>query len=153
MRSPKFSQRLVLAGVLAAFPLLLRAEDVEKPFTYNGNGIAVESCVCLEGLVWRGVTSGGEVGYWRFIGPGEPGFGVFTLNAGYHFVDRRKFKRFDPFVNAAVLGLGVSSRGGVGSYGGVGGGLNYWFKPQFEVGRGQVGKGGIVRDPELHRAA
>ncbi len=26
-------------------------------------------------------------------------------------------------------------------------------KPQFEVGRGQVGKGGIVRDPALHTAA
>ena len=26
-------------------------------------------------------------------------------------------------------------------------------KPQFEVGRGEVGKGGIVRDPELHHAA
>ena len=26
-------------------------------------------------------------------------------------------------------------------------------KPQFEVGRGQVGKGGIVRDPQLHLAA
>jgi 23S rRNA (cytidine1920-2'-O)/16S rRNA (cytidine1409-2'-O)-methyltransferase len=26
-------------------------------------------------------------------------------------------------------------------------------KPQFEVGRGQVGKGGIVRRPELHQAA
>ena len=26
-------------------------------------------------------------------------------------------------------------------------------KPQFEVGRGEVGKGGIVRDPALHRAA
>ena len=26
-------------------------------------------------------------------------------------------------------------------------------KPQFEVGRDQVGKGGIVRDPELHEAA
>jgi 23S rRNA (cytidine1920-2'-O)/16S rRNA (cytidine1409-2'-O)-methyltransferase len=26
-------------------------------------------------------------------------------------------------------------------------------KPQFEVGRGQVGKGGIVRDPSLHQAA
>jgi 23S rRNA (cytidine1920-2'-O)/16S rRNA (cytidine1409-2'-O)-methyltransferase len=25
-------------------------------------------------------------------------------------------------------------------------------KPQFEAGKGQVGKGGIVRDPELHRA-
>jgi 23S rRNA (cytidine1920-2'-O)/16S rRNA (cytidine1409-2'-O)-methyltransferase len=27
------------------------------------------------------------------------------------------------------------------------------IKPQFEVGKGQVGKGGIVRDAELHRAA
>ncbi|MCS7314868.1 MAG: TlyA family RNA methyltransferase [Bryobacterales bacterium] len=26
-------------------------------------------------------------------------------------------------------------------------------KPQFEVGRGQVGKGGVVRDPELRQAA
>lgn len=26
-------------------------------------------------------------------------------------------------------------------------------KPQFEVGRGQVGRGGIVREPELHAAA
>jgi 23S rRNA (cytidine1920-2'-O)/16S rRNA (cytidine1409-2'-O)-methyltransferase len=26
-------------------------------------------------------------------------------------------------------------------------------KPQFEVGRGQVGKGGIVRDPQLHQSA
>ena len=26
-------------------------------------------------------------------------------------------------------------------------------KPQFEVGRGQVGKGGVVRDPSLHQAA
>ena len=27
------------------------------------------------------------------------------------------------------------------------------IKPQFEVGKGQVGKGGIVRDPALHAAA
>jgi 23S rRNA (cytidine1920-2'-O)/16S rRNA (cytidine1409-2'-O)-methyltransferase len=27
------------------------------------------------------------------------------------------------------------------------------IKPQFEVGKGQVGKGGIVRSPELHRSA
>ena len=26
-------------------------------------------------------------------------------------------------------------------------------KPQFEVGRGQVGRGGLVRDPDLHRQA
>jgi 23S rRNA (cytidine1920-2'-O)/16S rRNA (cytidine1409-2'-O)-methyltransferase len=33
------------------------------------------------------------------------------------------------------------------------GGMVILVKPQFEVGRGQVGKGGIVREPELHRAA
>jgi 23S rRNA (cytidine1920-2'-O)/16S rRNA (cytidine1409-2'-O)-methyltransferase len=27
------------------------------------------------------------------------------------------------------------------------------IKPQFEVGKGQVGKGGVVRDPTLHRQA
>ena len=27
------------------------------------------------------------------------------------------------------------------------------IKPQFEAGKGQVGKGGIVRDPEVHQAA
>src|SRR3712207_607165 len=25
------------------------------------------------------------------------------------------------------------------------------IKPQFEVGKGRVGKGGVVRDPDLHR--
>jgi 23S rRNA (cytidine1920-2'-O)/16S rRNA (cytidine1409-2'-O)-methyltransferase len=34
-----------------------------------------------------------------------------------------------------------------------GGRMVILIKPQFEVGKGQVGKGGIVRDPELHRAA
>lgn len=36
---------------------------------------------------------------------------------------------------------------------GIQGRLVILVKPQFEVGRGQVGKGGIVRDPELHEAA
>lgn len=34
-----------------------------------------------------------------------------------------------------------------------GGQMVILIKPQFEVGKSQVGKGGIVRDPELHRAA
>jgi 23S rRNA (cytidine1920-2'-O)/16S rRNA (cytidine1409-2'-O)-methyltransferase len=34
-----------------------------------------------------------------------------------------------------------------------GGEMVILVKPQFEAGRGQVGKGGIVRDPELHQAA
>jgi 23S rRNA (cytidine1920-2'-O)/16S rRNA (cytidine1409-2'-O)-methyltransferase len=35
----------------------------------------------------------------------------------------------------------------------TGGQMVILIKPQFEVGKGQVGKGGIVREPELHRAA
>jgi 23S rRNA (cytidine1920-2'-O)/16S rRNA (cytidine1409-2'-O)-methyltransferase len=34
-----------------------------------------------------------------------------------------------------------------------GGQMVILIKPQFEVGKGQVGKGGIVRDPSLHRDA
>jgi 23S rRNA (cytidine1920-2'-O)/16S rRNA (cytidine1409-2'-O)-methyltransferase len=34
-----------------------------------------------------------------------------------------------------------------------GGQIVILIKPQFEVGKGQVGKGGIVRDPRLHQAA
>lgn len=34
-----------------------------------------------------------------------------------------------------------------------GGAILALIKPQFEVGKGQVGKGGVVRDPELHEAA
>ena len=34
-----------------------------------------------------------------------------------------------------------------------GGQMVILIKPQFEVGKGQVGKGGIVRQPELHQAA
>ena len=34
-----------------------------------------------------------------------------------------------------------------------GGGILALIKPQFEVGKGQVGKGGVVKDPELHEAS
>jgi len=35
----------------------------------------------------------------------------------------------------------------------AGGEIVALVKPQFEVGRGQVGKGGVVRDPALHQSA
>ena len=50
---------------------------------------------------------------------------------------------------AGPLSRGVLRSGGLRN----GGQMVILIKPQFEVGKGQVGKGGIVREPELHRAA
>jgi 23S rRNA (cytidine1920-2'-O)/16S rRNA (cytidine1409-2'-O)-methyltransferase len=50
-----------------------------------------------------------------------------------------------PAIVPLVSGAGLPARDA--------GQLVILIKPQFEVGKGQVGKGGIVRDPELHKAA
>ncbi len=52
--------------------------------------------------------------------------------------------------DASFIGLSVVlpaslDRAGPGAW------LVALIKPQFEVGRGRVGKGGVVRDPDLHR--
>ena len=50
------------------------------------------------------------------------------------------------FRHADASGDGESAQAGTGA-------IVVLVKPQFEVGKGQVGKGGIVRDPALHEEA
>ncbi len=55
-------------------------------------------------------------------------------------------------IDVSFIGLGlVLPR--VASLLAVGGEVIALIKPQFEVGKGQVGKGGVVREPRLHRLA
>jgi hypothetical protein len=81
------------------------------------------------GLLWKGLALGGDIGYYRFVERNSNGFGIGTIDVGYHFVNRARPGRLDPFVSMGIVGVGFVS-GGAGAAGSLGGGVNYWFKPR-----------------------
>ena len=90
-----------------------------------------------EGFLWRGLTLGGDIGYFDFPADRSSGYGVMTLNLGWHFVDRSKPKKLDPYLGLTVLG------GALGSCefqaaGHLTGGVNYWFKDRLGMQVGAV---------------
>jgi len=116
-----------------------QAGDAGKPFSYNGNSYVYYSPVCIErdcmplgvgagaeGFLWRGLTLGVDLGYHHLTGEGV-GFGLLSVNGGYHFADRKKPVKFDPFVTA---GYGLAFRQGAVNLVNYGGGVNWWFKPR-----------------------
>jgi len=72
----------------------------------------------------RGLSAGADFGYYMNPGYNDVHFRLFSADLGYHFLDRRRFHAFDPFV---VGGWSVfSDRRNVNlSFGGVG--LDTWF--------------------------
>lgn len=79
--------------------------------------------------MWRGVTVGGEIGSFRFVEPNSRSILLTTVNVGYQFGKRTRTGKVNPFVEYALLGLGI----GAGEYAPAGylsGGVNYWFKPR-----------------------
>jgi hypothetical protein len=137
----KPARTLVLAAALAA-GLTAQQSSPEKPFRYNGNAhlyFATGACQHGyahvgaggggEGFLWRGLALGADLGYHRFVD--DVGFGLMSLTVGYHFVDRKKPKKFDPFVNFTPLGAYIAN--GIGPAGSLGGGLNWWFKPRMAL--------------------
>ena len=123
---------IVMAGLAAP----LGAETVgEQP--YYGSGYAalgLASCVHGVGNVsfagggdaflYRGLALGGEIGYYRFVERGSNAFGLGGLNAGYHFINRRRPGKIEPFVSG---GLAAAFRNSVTPGVTFGGGVNYWF--------------------------
>ena len=94
-------KRMILAMTLFSIPAWPQAEPAEKTFKYNGNGYTfVSAGSCLhgyanvgvggggEGFIWRGLVLGGEIGYYQPPSDRNAGYGVATLNPGYHFVNR-----------------------------------------------------------------
>ncbi len=117
------------------------ADGTIAPFRYNGNAyVAYGIGTCMhgvtntsvagggEGFLWRGLTLGGDVGYYRFVERNSKGFGIATLETGYHFVNRDAPGRFDPFVSAGLVGAAFAPGGGAIQTASAGGGMNYWFK-------------------------
>ncbi len=128
---------------LSLFLILpLAAQDHDGRGRYNGNLHAfavLGSCRHgyglfgggggAEALLWKGVSGGVDVSYQSFTD--GSGLGMLTPQLGYHFTNRARALRWDPFLTA---GAGVGwVPGGSAATGNLGGGFNYWFKPSAAI--------------------
>lgn len=131
---------ILLALAVLAIPASLVAQNADKPFRYNELGYTYFSAgACQHGyfnlgvggggerFIWRGLTLGGELGYYTFPADRNGGYGVITINPGYHFVNRKIAKKLDPYISATLAGLAFNGGGSAGA-GYLGGGVNYWFR-------------------------
>ena len=74
-----------------------------------------------EGLFYKGLGAGAELGHLTPTGSFAVGFGIFSANASYHFGGKGKLV---PFITG---GYSLAFRGGTNSGGNFGGGIHYWF--------------------------
>jgi hypothetical protein len=96
----------------------------------NGEHVSLYTGIGGEGIFFKGLGIGGEVG---IVSPGVLGNSGFlvSVNPSYHFLNVSKSKRVVPFVTGGVTLFGGChpSIGGCNGLGGnFGGGLTYWFK-------------------------
>lgn len=128
----------LLLLVLALTPALAVAQDSEGRrlqgyvFAAPGGISAVGNTAAAfhagiggEGLLYKGLGAGAEVGYlFPTRAPGD-GIGIFSLNGSYHFVNQNKPRKVVPFVTA-----GYSRAFGQGGFNMVnyGGGVNWWMR-------------------------
>ena len=87
----------------------------------------------VEGFLWKGLTAGVDVSQQRFADDRRTlGMTLFSVPVGYHFVDRNKPLKWDPFVSAGVIGV-AAWQGSFGYHSNIGGGVTYWFKDRLGV--------------------
>jgi hypothetical protein len=138
MRAAPVMRASLALSALLILPPCLRAQEAPKPFRYDWNGHAsfvLGTCwhgYTLTGgggggevFVWRGLTLGGDLAAQRFV-EGDPVFGLLSTNVGYHWVNRQRPARFDPFIHW-IIGGAFTEDLWTGAHG-MGGGLNYWFR-------------------------
>jgi hypothetical protein len=125
--------------VILSVPVFSQAADAPSDtFRYRASGygyFTVGACVHAytivgaggggEAFLWKGLTLGAEGGYQTFIN--DSGFGEAHVPIGYHFVDRNRPAKWDPFVSVSVLGV-TAGRNRFAAAGHFGGGVTYWFK-------------------------
>ena len=77
-----------------------------------------------EALLYKGFGLGGEIGYFAPFESAGDGFGLASVNLGYHFKTKAS-QKVVPFVTG---GYSVAFRNNSSSGGNVGGGVHYWMK-------------------------
>ncbi len=81
-----------------------------------------------EGLVYKGLGVGGELGYLAPTYAMAMGIGVASLDASYHFVTHSPEQKFVPFVSG---GYSLAFRSATLNLVNYGGGMHYWFSRHF----------------------
>lgn len=76
-----------------------------------------------EGLVYKGLGLGADIGYLAPFRAGGQGIGIFSANGSYHF--QRSKSKLVPFVTG---GYSLAFRSFTSSGGNFGGGVQYWMK-------------------------
>lgn len=80
-----------------------------------------------EGLVYKGLGLGAEVGYLSPFEDLSDGIGILSTNVSYHFVKPKSNQKLVPFVTG---GFSLAFRNGASGGGNFGGGVQYWVRPR-----------------------
>lgn len=100
----------------------------------GGSSATIHVGAGAEGLVYKGLGIGGEIGYLAPTSSLGDGFGVLSVNGSYHFRNATASGKVVPFVTG---GWSLAFRSGSANGVNFGGGIDYWFKDRlglrFEV--------------------
>jgi hypothetical protein len=91
----------------------------------DGGATTLHFGVGGEGLVYKGLGVGGEIGYLAPARSLGDGFGVLSPNVSYHFLNASRSGKVVPFVTG---GYSLLFRSGTANAVNFGGGVNWWFK-------------------------
>ena len=91
----------------------------------DGVGATLNFGVGGEGLIYKGLGAGGEIGYLTPARTPSDGFGILSANGSYHFINASSSGRLVPFVTG---GYSFFFRSGFANGVNAGGGINYWFR-------------------------
>jgi hypothetical protein len=127
--------KLIFAILLAVFlPFAAAAQTKEwrgqgyvfvAPTSTTEGGFGLHIGGGGEGLVYKGLGVGGDIGYLGSADGLRDGIGVLSTNVSYHFTKATKSRKFAPFVTS---GYTMLFRGSALNSVNVGGGANWWFK-------------------------
>jgi len=128
-------RKLVFVILLALLPPIAAvAQSKERggqgyvfvaPGSSTEGGSSLHFGVGGEGLVYKGLGVGGEIGYLGASRELSAGIGVLSPNVSYHFLNASKSGKFAPFITG---GYSLLFRSGVVHAVDFGGGAHYWFK-------------------------
>lgn len=128
-------RKLIFVILLAVLlPFAAAAQNRERrgqgyvfvaPGTTSEGGSTLHIGVGGEGLVYKGLGVGGEIGYIGAAGGFSEGIGVLSPNVSYNFLNASRSGKFAPFVTG---GYSLLFRDGALHAVNFGGGMNWWFK-------------------------